>query len=830
MKIKKITLEGFRGILKSQSLSLCVKGDSTPRSLALFGPNSSGKTSFVDGIEWFLSPDNKIEWLKRQDAEEKAYPHQALDTDKDVCSVELELFDSESNLGTLRKTYNFRRITRPELNSDSDFSHLQGKYIIKPYLRYLEVIDFVYNRTGLEKYQKLSEWMGFEQELAFQEKIALKIIPEIKKKKDELSSKVKVIEQQLKALLNNQSPEEGNLLSVANTILGEHKQPRQPNIKSLFKYIPEFAKQRISTSAGKTVDILTQAETSIVAFKPNTKLAELLRTTRSNIEQFRKEQAIVEQLDIISLYDKALELLNKQDSESTKCPVCGTVWERSKLIGHINEELQLLHKVKADKEEIQTTIENIKEVLRIEQQALSRLVNSYESVRNVIGEIDCTECEAYKLALSDTEKGWLSKPFTGDLTDTITVDIQKSVVTERDKLSKLISSKKQKIQPSKEDIKLSEDIERLNQMQTKWNEILEAKQELLFFSEQMESLITICNELIANIQDSVKSRFNEISDRIAQYFGILRSDKDIKDIQIVLNVEKGKAAGRSAEIQLLYYDVSVKPAYKVLSESLLNSLGLAVYFACIKQFNSECKFIILDDIMNSLDIDKRDTLLDLIQQEFSDYQVVIFTHDLYWFQKIVRRFPNWIPKKIKGWSYIGGARIDFAKTTKQQIDEFLSDSTTVENAGWMLARHIENTLNELCDRLWAKVTYRYTRNDPPSMEELFDALVKRLKKRLKNHPAVLQLVKAKKFEPILRNFVTHARSNAASSVSPQEIQRAAKEWFSFEDLLWCSNCNRFTEYHRQKDSIECRCGQLSCNASGTIGDGKVAQPKRPNNS
>ena len=80
----------------------------------------------------------------------------------------------------------------------------------------------------------------------------------------------------------------------------------------------------------------------------------------------------------------------------------------------------------------------------------------------------------------------------------------------------------------------------------------------------------------------------------------------------------------------------------------MNSLGLAVYFTCVKQFNEECKFIVLDDIMNSLDIDKRDTVLDLIEQEFSDYQVIIFTHDYYWFQKIIRRFPNWDSQKDQG--------------------------------------------------------------------------------------------------------------------------------------------------------------------------------------
>ena len=60
LKVKKITLSGFRGILNPQPLDLIVKGNKEPHSLVLFGLNSSGKTSFVDGLEWFLSEENKI--------------------------------------------------------------------------------------------------------------------------------------------------------------------------------------------------------------------------------------------------------------------------------------------------------------------------------------------------------------------------------------------------------------------------------------------------------------------------------------------------------------------------------------------------------------------------------------------------------------------------------------------------------------------------------------------------------------------------------------------------------------------------------------------------
>src|SRR5438046_1797673 len=121
LKVKTITLSGFRGILKPQDLVLTVKGDSVPRSLVLYGLNSSGKTSFVDGLEWFLSEENKVEWLKRQDAEEKAYPHQAVDPKKDESFVELDFYDTDKKLALLRKTYNHKTITKPILSSEEDF-------------------------------------------------------------------------------------------------------------------------------------------------------------------------------------------------------------------------------------------------------------------------------------------------------------------------------------------------------------------------------------------------------------------------------------------------------------------------------------------------------------------------------------------------------------------------------------------------------------------------------------------------------------------------------------------------------------------------------------
>jgi len=806
LKVRKIKLSGFRGILNLQELDLTIKGNEEPRALVLYGLNSSGKTSFVDGLEWFLSENSKIEWLRRDEAEEKAYPHQAA-KDKGVVSfVDIEFYDTENKLGKLTKTYDQNKITKPILSNGQEFKDTYSAFVIRPYFRYLEVVDFVCSK-GKDKYERLAKWMGFENEFAFQEKIALDILQELKKYEKELADRIGIFEQKLKQLINGSISVDIETLKFCNEILKQYKILSCKNMGEVWEKISEINKQKSASSVGVIIDKLTKAETALIAFVLKEGLSNEVVKLEKKIEDFKKEQKRVEQIDVISLYTQAMSILTKQTVMNTKCPVCGEEWEREKLIEHIKSELELLKKTKEDKEVIERDASSLKVVVNREATSVKELIDRYGEIQSIISDVKSTDAKSYLNFLND-----LANTLPRVLTDTTSQiklnkeDVEK-VINEKNAIAEQIKTYKIKIQPSEAELKLAEDIEKLTQIKGNWENLEEARAEQEFTTKEINSFCVLKDEVVKAIQENIKARFSEISDRIGKYFGILRNDKDIKDIKIVLNEEKGRAAGRSAEIELNYYDISVRPAYKVLSESLLNSLGLAVYFTCVKQFNKDCKFIVLDDIMNSLDIDKRDTLLDLIQQEFSDYQIILFTHDYYWFQKIIRRFPNWISKKIKGWDYIGGAKIDAVTTTQEEIKENLSDSTKIELAGWLLGRHVESILNELCENLWVELRYRYTKNDPPAMEELFDALYRRIKDKIKNHPVVDKILEVKKYEPILRNFVSHSRTNQPASVSPEEIKRAAAEWFSLEVEFWCDQCHHFVEYHKTKDSIECQCGE-----------------------
>ena len=75
------------------------------------------------------------------------------------------------------------------MSNKVDFGKVYSAFIIRPYFRYLEVIDFVCSK-GKEKYERLAQWMGFQNEFDFQEEIARGIQQAIKDYEKKLADKV----------------------------------------------------------------------------------------------------------------------------------------------------------------------------------------------------------------------------------------------------------------------------------------------------------------------------------------------------------------------------------------------------------------------------------------------------------------------------------------------------------------------------------------------------------------------------------------------------------------------------------------------------------------
>lgn len=92
-----------------------------------------------------------------------------------------------------------------------------------------------------------------------------------------------------------------------------------------------------------------------------------------------------------------------------------------------------------------------------------------------------------------------------------------------------------------------------------------------------------------------------------------------------------------------------------LNEAKLTSIALSIRFAMLDQKLSGAvavdtpKFLILDDVLLSLDMSNREIVLDIILKEFTDYQLIILTHDRNFFELLrhrIKRFGQ------ESWKYI----------------------------------------------------------------------------------------------------------------------------------------------------------------------------------
>lgn len=109
------------------------------------------------------------------------------------------------------------------------------------------------------------------------------------------------------------------------------------------------------------------------------------------------------------------------------------------------------------------------------------------------------------------------------------------------------------------------------------------------------------------------------------------------DLEILLNFdqkiqfnEKSFRINRpSISLKLKYKGKDIERPQSFLNESRLTAIALSIKFAALQNRlkDAELKFLVLDDLLISLDMSNRMNIIQIILSEFSEYQIFILTHD-----------------------------------------------------------------------------------------------------------------------------------------------------------------------------------------------------------
>lgn len=171
-----------------------------------------------------------------------------------------------------------------------------------------------------------------------------------------------------------------------------------------------------------------------------------------------------------------------------------------------------------------------------------------------------------------------------------------------------------------------------------------------------------------------------------------------------------KILGRSLYPEVAFGAHDVQVPQNFLNEARLSALALAIYLAgrlaCVPtDGTNRLKLLVLDDVLIGLDHDNRMPVLQLLQQYFGDWQIVILTHDRVWFDMAKELFNaggNWNWLEVKADGNNGMATPTLKKLNGDIISEAIADANALKAVSTPAAANSARRAFEGCIRRFAQ--------------------------------------------------------------------------------------------------------------------------------
>ncbi len=209
------------------------------------------------------------------------------------------------------------------------------------------------------------------------------------------------------------------------------------------------------------------------------------------------------------------------------------------------------------------------------------------------------------------------------------------------------------------------------------------------------------------ISENFKNQLEKIS-TIAN--GILESHFHIKKTKVTFAFDGGMLNDdgtnfNTPNISLLINDINTLKSH--FNEAVLKLSSLAIFLAFIKiqskeSINNELKILVLDDFLTSLDMANRKFIIEYILKNFQDYQKIILTHNLQFFNLIKKLTEDWDIKQMFILEETDGYVSHIKNDTNylQEAEKFLKTTDyNLETAGHKLRKAYESIMQDFSQLL-----------------------------------------------------------------------------------------------------------------------------------
>jgi hypothetical protein len=516
-----------------------------------------------------------------------------------------------------------------------------------------------------------------------------------------------------------------------------------------------------------------------------------------------KDKEKIRKIDLKQLLEKGKNAIADQVVGADICPLCLSSIDSSKVLREIEERIQEL-------EAIGTEFENATDKKAYALKKLGRIMDSLEGVEkkrikddadyNKVAELGTTLKDSIEKTMNDIEKRFANlkviekdpQIFVNQL-GVVDKEIDELLPKTEAKISDLAETPEQKLR--------FEIVNKLENMKRIFKENKRFNKQLSIFEKQLETLTQIKDDFIQTQADALQEALDAISGDVDTFYRTINPEEGVEDIRLEVIREEG------VEFKYVFHGKESHPPLKYLSESHLNCLGICLFLASVKLFTEKNKFFILDDVITSFDKDHRIPFLRILQDHFSDYQVLLFTHETFWYEIMNREMKEfgWLFNDVS-WSIEDGIHLKKSIVDIKERIDYKVDQGDFD-VGNDLRKLLEQILKQVCFNLEAKLKFRYNDDNERRMAgDLLSALRGKLNKEkcdIKDAPIFKRIGTS--------SFVTsHTSHHSPPFESRGDINQVRKDIEELENLFFCHECHKCVclEYADKADKlVNCRCGK-----------------------
>lgn len=779
MRIKAIQLSWFRGAADPVSI------EPNCKSMVVYGVNGSGKSSFVDAVEYVLN-DGKIGHLahiysgKRQ---EKAIPNTHKPQGR---KIELRIkFKDNSELKT-------------EITQDGSPTSSGAEAVAMPswdyrrtVLRQDEVGEFIHDTKG-GKYSALLPLLGLHHmEVAVENLRQLAKSVTEQSKLREIKVMLKQVETKRKATFGTDSDEQ--ILAKISKLHAMYCTDKVITTDALSR-CKELKTALDTRIAGSSAD---QRRHIALQGAAELDLEGHVGAVRSACVKLAgaAEPLIAQRLDVLHSTGVFVDKLG--DEKEVKCPACGQLVAVDAFQAH----------VEAEQERLQEFIE----VFEMRKAAIGTLCDTVKSLKANLGKADVKSWQEDEIA-----KGTLADNFVQ--LNEINAEALRVSCSEEDlktfegKLLPLICAAASASKDAPPDAQqLSTD-----------TQMVEAGKAVIAAIEQAgtaahaDALVSFINSSEKGVREEVRLRSQKVIDEIAaamkRMWAILHPDEAIEDVRLYLPKDTDKAI----EIGLSFYGVDQESPRLTLSEGYRNSLGLCIFLAMAKREADKDRPLFLDDVVISLDRNHRGMIVEVLEKEFGGQQVVILTHDREWYTELRQQLDdkNWVFKALLPYETPDlGIRWSHKTTTFDDARALLKERP--DSAGNDARKIMDVEFALIAERLQIRLPYlRADKNDKRMAHDFLERFIADGKKCFQkkvgtDYDVHTDAIEA--FDNADRLLVSWAnRASHNIDVVAPEASKLIDTCEKALSFFKCPSCDKGVGFSNADVSewVQCQCGQI----------------------